>query len=37
MIPVINGDELDISVKGEGTTTIKWLLTYEYHRIINVC
>lgn len=35
----INVDNLgfDINVTGESTTTIKWLCSYEYHRIINVC
>lgn len=27
----------DITVKGEASTTIKWLCSYNYHRIINVC
>ena len=33
----VNGSALDINVKGEATTTIKWLVSYQYHRIINIC
>jgi len=32
-----SGNTFDVNVVGEGSTTIKWLLSYEYHRIINVC
>ena len=32
-----DGTGLDVSVKGEGYTTIKWLCSYQYHRIINLC
>lgn len=33
----VDGNGLDINVKGEATTTVRWLLSYEYHRIINIC
>jgi hypothetical protein len=34
----LNGnDGFDINVKGVATKTVRWLLSYEYHRIINIC
>jgi hypothetical protein len=36
---IVTNDDYNFSlfVKGEPTTIIKWLLTYEYHKIINIC